>query len=369
MATATPCEDGQPCADDSTGPRTFTVQAASAGAAAATAATAPCRVGWNRQPPHKLCIYYGIPQAVNGYFDNDLAAQVFATFDYVVFGQGLADPSHQYYASTVAIIGIMRRINPQLRVIGYVDIGVNPPPDPAPTMAQIQLHIDQWKTAGAHDVFFDRAGYDYGCTRQRQNDSLAYARSKAMGGVMNTWNIDDAFSSAAGTGNPTGLAPLLGPQDYYLLESWVVNTDSWTGGTSGGKDGYAGMAATKDKGDKSVTYRKQYGTKMIAVGMVKYADFTEAQTQKYERMQEMLGMVWGLDAWGISDTNYGAGTAKQRPAVYSRDFPACLTSEKYLLNGTWTNIKRLDLGIDVDYDIATSTYNYHYRPAWPEPAP
>ena len=56
-------------------------------------------------PPRRLAIYYGWPSLVNeSYGDPTRAAAVFASFDLVVFGDGLEHPTHGDHDRHAAII-------------------------------------------------------------------------------------------------------------------------------------------------------------------------------------------------------------------------------------------------------------------------
>src|SRR3990167_9714134 len=83
----------------------------------------------NWRKPFKLLIYYGTPQGINpdvvgALWDSEKAAQVFAHWDYIVFGAGLELSTSPQHTNTQDIIGLIRGYNPVAKIFGYIDLGV-----------------------------------------------------------------------------------------------------------------------------------------------------------------------------------------------------------------------------------------------------
>lgn len=168
-------------------------------------------------PPKRLAIYYGFPSLVNGARgDVDKAAATFAAYDVVVFGDGLeydTPPPGRPGAGavehrrTAAIIERLGTLNPSLRVFGYVTLGMGAHLD----AATVDDAIARWKVTGAHGIFFDEAGSDFGVTPDRLGFALSAARRRDMAVFVNAFNPDDVVG---GEGLRRG--------DLYLLESFAV---------------------------------------------------------------------------------------------------------------------------------------------------
>jgi hypothetical protein len=168
--------------------------------------------------PGRLAIYYGIPSLVNGAAgDIDRAAATFAAYDVVVFGEGL-----QYEVAlhgrpvggpverqrTAAILRRLASLRPSTQVFGYVPLGNTA----GLAMPVVTDAVRRWKALGVHGIFFDEAGYDFGVTRQRQNEAIDSARAEGLRVFLNAFDSDDVLADQ----------PRLGENDMYLLESFLV---------------------------------------------------------------------------------------------------------------------------------------------------
>jgi hypothetical protein len=206
--------------------------------------------------PKKLAIYYGFPSLVNGAAgDLNAATDVFNDYDLVVFGDGLQDSSHPDHANTTTIISNLQTAPNATTVYGYIPIGVTTGNLP---IAEIQSRVDDWTSMGVAGIFLDEAGYDFGVTRQRQNDAVNYVHSKGVSAFINAFNPDDVFSPAAEpTFNPTGDATQLGSNDIYLHESFQIILSQ-----------FQDPVFWANKSDKAFNYKNQFGTQMATVTTV-----------------------------------------------------------------------------------------------------
>lgn len=212
-----------------------------AGASTALSAAAPAE----GSAPARLAIYYGIPSLVNGAGgDVERAAQVFAAYDVVVFGDGLeydrpriAGPSAGpvEHERTRAIVRRLAAIRPAARLFGYLPLGDTQ----GLSWTALAEGVRRWRDMGIHGIFLDEAGYDFGVTRERQSEVIDLIHSAGLRVFVNAFNPDDVLGSeivptnARGGGNSLGLPSRLGAGDLLLLESFVVRVgevepaDSW----------------------------------------------------------------------------------------------------------------------------------------------
>ena len=169
--------------------------------------------------PKSLLIYYSYPSVINGASTLAAAAAALGSYDYVVLGDTLENPSHPDHTNTVAILA-----NPAMAhttVFGYIDLGVS---TQNLSIAAIETRIDQWKATGAKGIFLDDFGYDFGTTRARQNTIVAYAHGKGLVVAANAFNPADAFGSQVDAiTNPSGTPTVLNSSDFYLYESYQIS--------------------------------------------------------------------------------------------------------------------------------------------------
>lgn len=305
-----------------------------------------------------LAIFYAAPGIVNLVYDNDYAAGTLARFDDIVLGAGLADPAEPNYANSIAVISKLKALKPDIRIWGYVDIGVLQPPTNNYTVAQMKTQIDQWVTAGATDIFGDDWGYDFHVSRARQNEFLDYVHTRGagtMGVMMNAWTVDDACGSLVeATYNPTGIAPHIDERDVYLLESWIINTQAFAAPY------YATFWDLKVRADAARVYRASTGVKLYACSMAEHTALAAPTLAEYRGMGEALAKVFRLDGYGLTCLNYSSTGADigllfpYFPLV--RNAPARPTAP-YILNGPWTEISAPDLGLVVHYEASDHHWN------------
>lgn len=254
--------------------------------------------------PQYLLVYYGylnsFNSAVNGW-DNEKVAQDMAKYDVLVFGDGVQAPAHPDYANSTIIINRVKVLNPDARIFGYVS---------APqTLPNFQSKVDQWDTLQVHGIFIDEAGYDYGVTRDQLNSEILHIRSKTYAKLSyaNAWNMDHILGTANDvsfpntTYNPDLHPSLLDNRDYYMLESFAVNTTAYSG-----TGGYAPQADVLARGNKAVSLSSQYGIQLSALNVI---DNASSSGQNLFNFCYNAAVLFGVDINGSSDTNYAAGSA------------------------------------------------------------
>lgn len=258
--------------------------------------------------PKKLAVYYGAPLNVNGHVPrwtaqgtdvSDIVA-VFADYDLIVFGQDLEiSLVGDDRANFIKVVTGLRNLNKE--IFGYITLGVNMV---NLTEAQIKDRVDKWKALGVTGIFLDEAGYDFGVSRDRQNDVIQYIHSTAIGmnAMVNAWIPADVLSGANE----------LNSNDYYLLESFMVSTSSPIGFVPF----YQKAVGDRYQSAKDLS---------IAAGNVKVATLTTTNFDSFSDCQEnQLPYAWwstfayGFDAMGWGEKNFssgphGVGMANQLP--------------------------------------------------------
>ena len=98
------------------------------------------------------------------------------------------------------------------------------------------------------------------------------------------------------------VASKLDSDDWYLLESFAVNTTDYTGD-------YAAKADWAARGSKAMTHRSTYGINLAAANIIADGDANEATLFKFSFI---AALMFSLDASGSSDTSYGSSSAKTK---------------------------------------------------------
>ena len=182
----------------------------------------------NGKPIEKVLLYYGYPIAINNVWNVEDAVSIYQTYDIVIFGDTYQNPTHSEYESTVAIIQKLAEVAPEVRVVGYVPIGLHPDwINSNLPMEELKNRVNQWNAIGVHGIFLDEFGYDYYVTRERQNEIVGYCHDLGKFVFANSWSIDYCFSKEpmemdwmeGFSPNPNGISPLLNENDYYLYEN------------------------------------------------------------------------------------------------------------------------------------------------------
>ncbi len=241
--------------------------------------------------PKSLLVDYSWPSSINGTYTVDGAAADLGQYNYVVLGDGLEETTHGDHANTVAILAHADMANTS--VFGYIDLGVS---TQNLSMADIETHIDEWQTTGAVGIFLDDFGYDFQTSRSRQNEAVEYAHSKGLSVVANGWEPADVFGSDVdATYNPDGFSPSLNSDDYYLYESYQVNTGAYESETN-----------WRTKADQLASYQSSIAFKVLAVTT---NDATDTYDENKFFYAWYSGLLSGYEAVGWGDTIFGADDA------------------------------------------------------------
>ena len=221
-------------------------------------------------PPKRLAIYYGYPSLVEGAAGDLLrAADTFARYDVIVFGDGLelggasSDPGlraeHQRLKRLVPLL----RVAPGApRLYGYIDLGRSQ----QLADREIVRRIDAW--------------HHFGVTAARRAAAVRAVHDGALSAFMNAFNPDDLFES-----------PGLGANDALLVESFAVRE-----GVIQPRDAVVTRVAA------AVKWRRQTGVKIYGVTTAARGSFDRAAFD-YARQ---LAAESGLDGFGWGEPSYSA---------------------------------------------------------------
>lgn len=272
--------------------------------------------GWHTQQikeygieaPSDVIFYYGWLNSFNSSINawsNEKVAQDFARYRIVVLGNGLQDPTHGDYANTAAIVPRIKQLNPRTLVFGYVSCNQS--------LANFQTKVDQWEDLEIDGIFIDEGGYDYGSvdtnSRSAFNTKVDYVHGQTHSKLcfVNAWNMDHIIGTADDTSYPnstwnsTELSSKLTSNDWYLLESFAINTASYSSNS-----GYESKTDWALRGSKAIAHRYTYGINLCGVGVI---NNDNSNGQGLFNFLYYSALMWALDAIGSSDTYYGASSA------------------------------------------------------------
>lgn len=253
-------------------------------------------IAFAQLPPKKLLIYYGWPSSINGG-----AVSVFANYDYIILGDGLELPSHGDNIGTKSILANSSLNN--VKFFGYIDLGNSQ----NLSMTEIQNRISLWKAMGSNvkGIFFDEYGYDYGVSRQRQNDAVNYAHGLGLQVIANAWIPDDVFGSIVSGSNPNGIAPTINSNDFYLSESYLIETGNYQSATT-----------WKTKAESLRNYQNTMGFKILSITTNASSNTFDSNKFHYAWYGAVL---YNHEATGWGEFNFGASDAnvpfRSRPSV------------------------------------------------------
>lgn len=188
------------------------------------------------------------------------------------------------------------------RFFGYVNIGRDGDGEALEKLDDVKKEIDQIADAGWYGVFIDQFGYDFGETRERQNEIIDYIHTKKLSCFVNAWDVDDALGDQANQANPGGKPPHLKPGDWYLCESFYRDSQDYRCG-----------AEMMEKYLKAAEYREKLGISIAALSYRARNKDWSASRQDIEDSY-MLARSLGFEGWwfGEDDLNaadFGYGNA------------------------------------------------------------
>lgn len=261
-----------------------------------------------------MLIYYGWLNAFNSAtnsWDNDLvAADMGSNYDILVFGDGIADPSHPDFSNSQYIISKIKADYPTTLIFGYVSANQ--------ALQDFQTKASQWDTMVVDGIFMDEMGYDFSVTRQQQNYEIMFVKQLNYATMVfaNSWNVNhvlgilDDPSYPNATYNPNLDQSLMDVNDWYLLESFVWNQQASP------SPAYFPLDQELDRLDKARLIKQSIPVNLASVAIID--DLDPMGQMHFDRLFK-FSHIGKLDAVGSSDLFYGAGTAKtyfwSRPSV------------------------------------------------------
>jgi hypothetical protein len=273
------------------------------------------KLGWHNQlitkssykKPDSLLIYYGwlnsFNSAVNGW-NNEKVSQDMAKYNIVVFGDGVQDSGHGDYSNTQVIIARIKELNPSTKIFGYVSTNQS--------LANFQSKVDDWEVLQIHGIFMDESGYDFGSVdtngRSAFNTKVDYVHSNTYANLcfVNSWNVDHIIGTENDVSYPNSTwnssleESNLTYDDYYLLESFAVNTVSY------GND-YESKSDWLLRGERACLHRYNYGINLVGSCVIEDGHVDSSNLFDFAFISAMM---FSLEAFGSSDQNYGASSAK-----------------------------------------------------------
>lgn len=208
---------------------------------------------------------------------------------------------HADYISLLVVVARIIEINPNTLIFGYVSVNQD--------LSIFQSKVNDWNVVQIHGIFMDESGYDYGITREEFNSRVDYVHARTYANLcfVNSWNMDHVIGTADDVGfpnttyNPGLIESNLTANDWYLLESFPVNTTSYSG-----SNGYEAKADWFFRGNKAVTHRFNYGINLASAAIINNAN---GSAQALFDFQFISSIMFALEAVGSSDDFYGASSA------------------------------------------------------------
>jgi len=244
--------------------------------------------------PQRLAIYYGYPSVVEqAGGDIARAAAVFASYDAIVFGDGLELPDEDtsdpgLKAERQRVAQIIRAIHNTPRrpvVYGYVALGSTQ----NLALAEIDRRVERWRMVGADGIFFDEAGNDFGVDAMRRRMTVCAAHGRGLRVFMNAFNPDDLFSEAASRRDECD--GRLGPRDALLVESFAIRNGD-----------FEPVSRIDRRASAALKWRQRTGVRVFGV--------TTTDGRPFSR--EEFNSAWqhaavrGFDGFGWGEQNFSA---------------------------------------------------------------
>lgn len=214
---------------------------------------------------------------------------------------------HADYNNIIVVIPRIKTIKPATKIFGYVSADQD--------LSDFEDKVDDWEVLQVDGIFMDECGYDYGRTRAEFNTRVDYVHANTYANLcfINAWYMDHIIGTINDPSfpNTTWNASLdesnLTEDDWYLLESFPINTTAYSG-----TDGYESKTDWAYRGGKAIAHRYTYGINIATVGII---NNDNSDGQNLFDFGFVSSLMWSLEAYGSSDTSYGASSATVKPWV------------------------------------------------------
>ena len=275
------------------------------------------KLGWHTQEiysygkgrPLDLLVYYGYMNSFNSLvnqWNNEKVAQDMSKYGLIVLGDGVAYPDHPDYKSAVIIVNRIKELNPLVKIFGYISVNLQ--------MEEWNDIVNTWADLGVHGMFLDEAGYDFGVpethSRSVFNEKVDIIHAQPFTNLcfVNAWNMDHIIGTVNDpkypnqTWNPKHEESHLTHNDWYLLESFAVNTLAYNA-----TNGYASGVDWATRGVKAQGHRNTYGINLASLGVI---DDEDPKGQELFNFSYISALEWSLESNGTSSNYYGSSTAQ-----------------------------------------------------------
>lgn len=241
--------------------------------------------------PARLLIYYGYPSRINGTVSVEGARQHFEAYQLVVIGDKLEQATHPDHSPTKEIISSLKT-----QFFGYIDLGVHTPHGQVQNLpiSEIERRVELWQKLGVVGILLDDFGYDFGVSRERQNQAVSLCHQAGLKVIANSWQVADCLGSEAHPLNRRGTPPRLRASDYYLWESYqikqgaIVTWKNW-----------------REKAQQLAAARARHKIGVLSCTTTERADeFREAHLQysyAAAALEGHCGFGWGEPHFGATD--------------------------------------------------------------------
>jgi hypothetical protein len=180
---------------------------------------------------------------------------------------------------------VTNSLKSESKIFGYIDMGSSK------DLNILKSEIDNIALNNWYGVFIDEFGYDFGETRERQNEIINYIHSLGLKAFVNAWFPEDVFENNYDpVHNPNSLPSQLSRDDWYLMESFLISNK--------------GYISNKEnfllKSQKVQNYKKEFGIK-VATLSYKNNNLTWNETLEDIENSYFLSLLMGFDAWWFTD--------------------------------------------------------------------
>lgn len=192
-------------------------------------------------------------------------------------------------------IQVVDQLKDNSNIFGYINLGPNNPNchkrdwDMA-DIDKLKTQIDSISDAGWYGIFIDQFGYDWGETRERQNIIIDYAHEKNLSVMANAWYPKDALDKKIDKkSNPEGLESNLNSNDWFLVESFYTDGNS-----------YRADSSYIDKYIKAKEHSEKTGVKISTLSYKRNCTSWDQDITDIDiRNSYILAHVLGFDSWSF----------------------------------------------------------------------
>lgn len=276
--------------------------------------------------PKKIKIYYAYPSALNypnNNYNLDLVANDFAQYDIIILGNNLDSLSHPDRNNTINILN--KSVLNNTEFCGYIRTGDG--------QSINENKIDNWISMSNKitTIFCGEFGFDFGITRQQQNDLVDYIHSKGLKVMVNSWNPSDIFD---GTPNHK-----LNNNDWILLESYQIINDE-----------YRSKENWRERANKVIIYKQTYNINVACIT----TSLVDNYNQNKWNYAYYSAVIDGFDAIGYGEKFYSASNSlmpyRQEPIIYGTKYKSDIINNGNIFK------RKTNVGIQVNTNTHIANY-------------